>query len=553
MSKKELSASQRKQLELTAKFRARCPFIAIRSREEQRPESPIFEAAAAAGYETRFWDLARGFTDLNGKVIMGDRGQNDPDGALDAIWEYRNGPVVWVMRRALPFITPPLGLSGLNKLCNMVRPDGLPNRPPNTAQTIVLMLPTGDIPPELSNSVQMVDWPLPDRLEIGEILDAAVAPVLLTDASTREDATAFRKIQRQVRASSTGAARDQAVDAAIGLSGEEVQSCFAISLVQNSQIDPVAVGREKANILAKGGVLRIIPPLTGGFLVVGGMENVKEDLTRFRLAYNPEAREYGVTALKGVMLMGVSGCGKSHIIRALGEEWAVPIIDLDLGGLKGKYVGQSEQNLRNALEQIEAFGPCIVRVDEVEKSLAGASGEAGDGGVAADQMGTILTWMQDRAGEAFVIATCNDASKLPPEFLRKGRFDEVYWVDLPTSEERAGVLASALRLNGRNAAEILGDGGLSALLDATEKFNGAELAALVQPALYAGFIDNKREITTNDLLAAAKNVIPLAKTAESKIKALREMWLGRARPASKPVTVNNARAVVSVGSRQIDI
>jgi ATP-dependent 26S proteasome regulatory subunit len=552
MSKKQLSASQRKQLELTAKFRARCPFIAIRSREEFRPESPIFEAAAAAGYETRFWDLARGFTDLNGKVIMGDVGQNDPDGALDAIWEYKNGPVVWVMRRMLPFITPPLGLSGLNKLCNMVRPDGLPNRPADRAQTIVLLLPTGDIPPELSNSVQMVDWPLPDRLEIGEILDAAVAPVLLTDPDSREDAAVFRKIQKQVLESTSGTARDLAVDAAIGLSGEEAQSSFAISLVQASQIDPVAISQEKANVLAKGGVLRIIPPLTGGFLVVGGLENVKEDLTRYKLAYSPEAREYGVTAPKGIMLMGVSGCGKSHIIRALGAEWGVPIIDLDLGGLKGKYVGQSEQNLRNALEQIGAFGPAIVRIDEVEKALAGASGEAGDGGVSADALGTILTWMQDRPGEAFVIATCNDASKLPPEFLRKGRFDEVYWVDLPTRDERAGVLASALRLNGRNAADILGDGGLGDLLDATEKFNGAEIAALVQPALYVGFVDNRREITTDDLVNAAKNVIPLAKTAESKIKALREMWLGRARPASKPVTVNS-RPVKSLVGRALDL
>jgi SpoVK/Ycf46/Vps4 family AAA+-type ATPase len=253
------------------------------------------------------------------------------------------------------------------------------------------------------------------------------------------------------------------------------------------------------------------------------------------------------------MLMGVSGCGKSHIIRALGEEWGVPIIDLDLGGLKGKYVGQSEQNLRNALEQIEAFGPCIVRVDEVEKSLAGASGEAGDGGVAADALGTILTWMQDRTGQAFVIATCNDASKLPPEFLRKGRFDEVFWVDLPTSEERAGVLAAALRRRGRNAADILGDGQLRGLLDATEKFNGAELDALVPDALFAGFADGRREITTDDLLAAAKNVIPLAKTAETKIKALREAWLGRARPASRLVTVNSVQPVKSLVGRALDL
>lgn len=538
--------------EFAAAVQSRCPLIVIKTREEQRVEPYLFESAGAADYETRFYDVAAGFTDLAGKVIMGDRGQGNVDEALDAIRENRSR-VVWVMRDMMPWLAPPLGMITLRKLRNLAR--WLPSQVSDQAQTIVLITSSGDIPPELANSVTVIDWPLPDRSEIGQLLDEAVAPVLEADPDMRKDPADFRKVQTATRKSVTGANRDYAIDAAIGLTGEEAQACFARSLVLSKRIDTVAIAEEKKRVISRGGIVEWFDPPVDGFGAVGGLENVKDDALRVSLAFSPEAKAYGVQAPKGALLVGIAGCGKSLIAKCIAAEWGVPLLRLDLGALKSKFVGESEANLRKTLKMIEAIGRCVVWLDEIEKALAGSTGEAGDGGVSADALGTILSWMQDRTGEAYVIATANDAMKLPPELMRKGRFDKIWWVDLPNRTERAQIVAAALRSVGRDAA-TMPDMDLDAIALATGDgnggplFTGAEVASLVTDALPIGFADSKREITTADLLTVAGEVVPLAKTQEPKIKSLREEWVGRAKLAAKPdtelVTVSRARRQVEI-------
>jgi SpoVK/Ycf46/Vps4 family AAA+-type ATPase len=274
-----------------------------------------------------------------------------------------------------------------------------------------------------------------------------------------------------------------------------------------------------------------VVPLPGGLDAVGGLDNLKAWLESRRLAYSPRARAYGLPPPKGALLVGIPGCGKSLTAKAIATAWGVPLLRVDLGALKSKFVGESEGNLRKAFRVIEAIGRCVVWLDEIEKALQGATSGSADGGVSADALGAILSWMQERSGEAFVIATANDVEGLPPELLRKGRFDDVWYVDLPTEYERELVLTATLRSYGRSTGSI----DVRAAARAREGFTGAELAALVPDAMFVAFADSEREITTADLLKAATTVAPLSKTASEKIDRLRQWAKGRARPANSTI------------------
>lgn len=517
-----LTRSERVAADVAALLRARNGLIWVVTREESRVRKYLIEAAAAAGYLAHSWDIAQGFTGIDGKVET-DRGQGDPDGALDYIRERRGERGVWIMCDLPVWLTPPIGAVTLRRLRNLA--SWLPSQPREHAQSVIVLSPVAEVPPELANSATVIEWPMPDRDEIAALLDASVSS--LPDELQRTAAP--------------GETRDFAIDAAVGLSGDEAQSTFARSLVQLRRIDPAVIAAEKKRVVAKAGVLEWVDPIPGGLDSVGGLDNLKSWLLSRAAAYTPEARAYGLRAPKGALLVGVPGCGKSLTAKAIATAWGVPLLRLDLGGLKSKFVGESEGNLRRALGVAEALGRCVVWVDEIEKALAGSTGEQGDGGVGADALATILSWMQERQGEAFVIATANNAETLPPELLRKGRFDDVFWIDLPTSAEREAVLSAALRSHGRDPLTV----DVRDVADSTDTFSGAEIAALVPEAMFAAFGDGGRELTTEDLLSAAMQVVPMARTSAEKITRLRETWNGRARPATR------ADAVVSVGVRTV--
>jgi hypothetical protein len=522
--------SQEMAKDIAASLRARNPIIWVATREEARVESYLYEAAGAANYITQYWDVAAGFTDNSGKPLSAyDNADGDPDAALNRIKDMTGQRVVWVLRDFPAWITGPTGPIVLRRLRNLARPDGLPSKPSDDAQAVIIISPTSDVPPELSDVATVLKWPLPDREEIADILDATI-----------------ESLAEEFQAGAVNGSRDAIIDAAVGLSGEEAQATFARSLVDTKRVDPAAVAAEKKRVVAKTGGCEWFDPILGGLDAVGGLDNLKAWLVSRAAAYSPAAREYGLVSPKGALSIGIPGCGKSLIAKAIGTAWGVPVIRVDLSALKGKYVGESEANLRNTFSMIEAIGRCVVWVDEIEKALAGSTDGSADGGVSADALGFLLSWMQERQGEAFVIATANNAEKLPPELLRKGRFDEVWWVDLPNHDERVAVLNATLKTHGRNRLGIEWD----KLAYATELFTGAELAALVPDAMFAAFNDGAREVTTDDLLLAAKNVVPLAKTASEKIESLRKYWSGRARPATT-VTVEAPRK--GVKARQLDL
>lgn len=499
--------------DIAALLRARNPLLWVVTREEARVEGYLMEAAASAGYVPYTWDCGQGVADMAGTAMR--FGGQDPGETLTAV---RTSALpnslaerrVWIMRDLPPWLVGPIGIATVRQLRNLAR--SLPGVPRENAQAIVVLSPSGDVPAELANHATVIDWPLPDREEITSILDAAIDS--LPDS-----------IKDQAAPNGT---RDAAIDAAVGLSGEEAQACYARSLVQLRRVDPGIVAKEKKRVIARERVLEWFDPIPGGLDSVGGLDQLKTWLISRKLAYSPAARAYGLPAPKGALLVGIPGCGKSLTAKAIATAWQVPLLRVDLGALKSKFVGESEANLRRAFRTIEAIGRCVVWLDEIEKSLAGATQGAADGGVSSDALGAILSWMQERSGEAFVIATANDVSALPPELLRKGRFDEVWWVDLPNETERAEIIGASLKSFGRAGSNV----NYSMVVDVSEGFTGAEIAALVPDALFAAFADNQREITTEDLLTSAATITPLSKTMAEKIERLREWASGRARPAT---------------------
>lgn len=527
MTETTKTRSQEIAADVAALLRARNPLLWVVTREEQRAEGYLFEAAASAGFITRFWDVAQGVSNTAGEPQS--IGSADPTETLAAIGKAAQDGTercVWIMRDLPAWLTGQSNAATCRALRNLAR--RLPSTPRDRAQAVIILSPSNDVPPELTNHTTVIEWTLPDRNEIAGILDSAIAGL-------PED--------MQASAAPNGT-RDAAIDAAVGLSGEEAAACYARSLVQLRRIDPRTVANEKKRVIAREKVLEWIDPLSGGLESVGGLDVLKGWLISRKNAYSPAARAYGLPAPKGAMLVGIPGCGKSLIAKATATAWNVPLLRMDLGALKGRYVGESETNIRKAFSVIEAIGQCVVWLDEIEKALGGAIGGGSDGGVSTDALGAILTWMQDRKTEAFVLATANDVSKLPPELLRKGRFDELFFVDLPTNAERSQVLWASLKTYARDPNAV----DCGAVADATQDFTGSEIAELVPTALYTAFADGAREITTADLLAAAATTVPLAKTAKAKIDALRQWQAeGRARHATtqdaKAKTTNTGRAL----------
>lgn len=529
---KKQTRSQKEATDLAALLRARNSLVWIVTKEEARVERYVYEAAAAARYKVYLWDVAQGVSEVDG-TPRESLGSRDPGETLNAIRSQALGGTeraVWIMRDLPVWLSG--GISGaavMRQLRNLSRM--LPGVPMKDSQAVVILSPDGNVPPELAGHATVIDWPIPDRDEVASIL----ATLIKNQSQEMQDA---------INAELVNGKRDSAIDAAVGLTGEEAASCYSKSLVQTRRIDPALVGAEKKRVISRERVLEWYDPLPGGLDSVGGLENLKRWLVSRAAAWTTKARDYGLPAPKGCLLVGIPGTGKSLTAKAIATAWKCPLIKWDLGAMKGKFVGESESKFRTAIETIKALGRVVVWIDEIEKALAGATDGAADGGVSQDQLGQILTFMQEQQSGAFVIATANDISKLPPELLRKGRFDELWFVDLPTESERGAILAATLKTFKREPT-------LGMLMDvsaATRDWTGAEIAAIVPEAMFTAFADGAREITTEDLLEAAANVTPLSTTAPEKIKALRDWGRSRARRASA-----EEAATVAAPGRQLDL
>jgi SpoVK/Ycf46/Vps4 family AAA+-type ATPase len=335
------------------------------------------------------------------------------------------------------------------------------------------------------------------------------------------------------------AGAERLAKAALGLTAFEAENAFARSMVDDGRLtddDIALVQEEKRQIVQKSGVLEVVRS-TVGLDDIGGLENLKTWLRKRNGSWLDEAAAYGLPAPKGVLVTGVPGCGKSLTAKAMASAWSLPLVRLDIGRVFGGLVGASEQNMRTALRTAEAIAPCVMWIDEIEKGFASGASGSGDSGTSARVFGTFLSWMQEKTAAVFVIATANQISLLPPEMMRKGRFDEIFFIDLPTDTERWVIFS--LHLKARlKAGPALGalpvtDELLGSLCMATEGFSGAEIEQVVIAACFDAF-NERRALTADDLLHEIANTVPLSVTQAEQIAELRAWADIRAVAASAP-------------------
>ncbi len=383
-------------------------------------------------------------------------------------------------------------------------------------RTIILTSPRIEIPAELRGLVEFLELPRPDKRRLRQIIDEVVVRI-------------SRSHTLQRRLDPRG--YDAVVESLRGLTEEESERALSQALVTRYSLCPETatdVLETKKTLLRRSEMLEFVEA-TEAFSNVGGMDNLKFWLAQRRGAWEDAAREFGLEPPHGVIILGVQGCGKSLCARAVAGEWNLPLVKFDTAAIYDKYIGETEKRIRKVFEVAEGLAPCVLWIDELEKIFAGSGPDSAsvDAGVSSRLLASFLSWMQDRKAPVFVAATCNNVSALPPELIRKGRFDELFFVDLPSPAERKQIFSIQLTRRKRNPAEF----DLEKVDAAANGYSGAEIDAAVQTALYAAFSE-KKPLTTQLLLDALAHTVPLSVTRAEEIAALRDWARTRAVPAS---------------------
>ena len=379
-------------------------------------------------------------------------------------------------------------------------------------RTLVLTAPSIEMPPELASLVEFVDLPLPDQGRLREII---------RETYQRLASTHTIKLQLDANGVDAMAANLR------GLTEEEAERAISQALVARLALSPDCITdvlEAKKAQLKRSEMLEFVDA-TDNMASVGGLENLKNWLRQRQGAWEPRAREFGLEAPKGVIILGVQGCGKSLCARAVAGEWKLPLVKFDTAAIYDKYIGETEKRIQKVFEVAEGLAPCVLWIDELEKVFAGSGPDSAsaDAGVSARLLASFLSWMQDRKAPIFVAATCNNVTALPPELIRKGRFDELFFVDLPSAAERKQIFAIQLGKRKRNPADF----DLDRVAEAAKGFSGAEIESIVQTALYAAF-SAKRELAAEDLLTAISSTVPLSTTRAEEIAELRSWARERA-------------------------
>jgi SpoVK/Ycf46/Vps4 family AAA+-type ATPase len=382
----------------------------------------------------------------------------------------------------------------------------------NSRKTIIVMGPVLNLPNELEKSFTIVDLPLPDYEAINHLL-------------TNKIMKAARNFTVKLNAQE----KDKLIKAAIGLTYDEAENAFARAIVDDGVLcgkDVSVVLEEKVQIIRKSGVLEYCP-VDNTISSVGGMDILKQWLDKRERAFSQEARSYGLPQPRGILLMGVQGCGKSLVAKTIAASWNLPLLRLDMSRIFQEYIGSSEQNMRKAMNIAESIAPVVLWIDEIEKAFSGMSGNSGDGGTTSRVLGSFLTWVQEKTSAVFIVATANQVKGLPPELLRKGRLDEIFFVDLPSFEERKEILAIHLRKKKRIPSGF----DIDTLAQVSAGYSGAELEQAVISALHDSFFEN-REITSDDIAHNIDVTVPLSETMREQIDAMRHWSKDRARGVS---------------------
>lgn len=484
-------------------LRARYPILYIPTEEEERVEQEITSCANALGNRMVYlWDFVDGY-----QGNPNDQGfaQRNPLQALEFL-DKINVPALFVLRDFNRFLE---DIAVARKLRNLGRV--LKSKP----QNLIILAPEVTIPLGLTEIIHVVDFPLPSYSAIRAEVD---------------------RILKTTSASLTPQLLDELVRACQGLSMERIRRVLARAIATHGQLgaqDLELVLEEKRQTIRQTQILDFYPAQEN-MSDIGGLDNLKDWLMRRGGAFSEQARQYGLPHPRGLLLVGIQGTGKSLTAKAIAHHWHLPLLRLDVGRLFAGLVGESESRTRQMIQLAEALSPCVLWIDEIDKAFAGFEGR-GDAGTTSRVFGTFITWLAEKTSPVFVVATANNIQLLPPEILRKGRFDELFFVGLPTQEERREIFEVQLtRLRPHNLSGY----DIERLANATPDFSGAEIEQSLVDAMHIGFSQN-RDFTSDDILEAASQIIPLARTAQEQVQALQN-WAssGKARLASKHSTLS---------------
>jgi SpoVK/Ycf46/Vps4 family AAA+-type ATPase len=491
--------------ELETYIRARYPLLWIVTPEEERALVVIEKVAVNLRRRLLHWSITTGETNpaLPDRV---DRSRRDPLAMLNAIVE-ESDPAIWVLKDFHPILKDVNVVRRLREVAFTLQ---------RSKKTVILLGPVLKIPQELEKEITVVDFNLPSAEELEKLLAQI-------ESSARQNEGIEIDLNRR--------GRDRLIRACQGLTVTEASNAIAKAIIEaGGRLDEeaiAAVTAEKQQIIRKSGLLEFYAS-HDRLDDVGGVATLKEWLRKRVRAFSESARAFGLPEPKGILLVGVQGCGKSLVAKSVANAWRLPLLRLDVGRLFASLVGSSEENLRNAIKVAESIAPVVLWVDEIEKGFSGVgSSNVSDAGTAARVFGSFITWLQEKQVPVFVIATANRVDQLPPELVRKGRFDEIFFVDLPDAAERTEIWRIHLLKRNRNPEEF----DLHTLAMASDGLSGAEIEQAVIDALYDAF-DQNRPLQMNDLLGVLQETIPLSTMMQEEINALRTWAHQRARQAS---------------------
>ncbi|HOY66412.1 MAG TPA: AAA family ATPase [Candidatus Ozemobacteraceae bacterium] len=503
--------------ELSDHIRARYPVLYLVTGEEARAMAALSDVAKAVGKTLWIWSASDGLIDPKGAEVKDAKGEPlvSPLKALRYALRSQE-KALFVFRDLHLFFEDPLPayLSDPLQVRRLLRDIAIAFR--TSYKSLVLVSPILRVPHELEKEITVFDFPIPTQKEIAGLLESVISEVQRIHGG---------KVQISLNAD----ARDRIVKSVSGLTQSEVENVFNRAIVNDLKFDESDIPfilSEKKQIIRKSGLLEYYE-VQEQLANVGGLEILKDWLVKRGEAFTARAREFGLPEPKGILLLGVQGCGKSLISKSISSLWRLPLLRLDVGSIFGKYVGESEENLRRAIRMAEALSPTILWLDEIEKAFAGVSGGSGDGGVSSRIFGSFITWLQEKTVPVFVIATSNNIRDLPAELLRKGRFDEIFFVDLPTDEERRAIFTIHLAKRRRDPAKF----DLAELSAVSEGFSGAEIEQAVISAMFDAFHAG-RDLETSDLRKSLTETVPLAVTMREQIAGLRDWAATRAKRAS---------------------
>jgi SpoVK/Ycf46/Vps4 family AAA+-type ATPase len=479
--------------ELELMLAARFPLIYMVAPEEEIAEEYLLEVASSRKSQIYFYDFARGWSDKQGA----DKG--NIMAALSRVAKAPGDqPTLFVMKDLGTLIAPGSnGQISQSQLPVVREIKNLAREMSRDRRALIILSDQLRLPLELREETTIVDISLPSIEDISELVDKLVGKKLKV----------------------SGESREQLLKACQGLTRCRISRVLAKCLAKSGKVDESAIGiviEEKRQTIRETGILEFIPVQTG-LESVGGLENLKEWVKLRSRSFTDAARDYGLPAPKGILLAGIQGTGKSLAAKTIAASWKLPLLRLDVGRCFGSLVGESESRIRKVIELAEAIAPCVLFIDEIEKSFSYNQSD-GDSGTSRRVLATLLTWMQEKTTPVFIVATANNVELLPAELIRKGRIDEIFFVNLPNRKEREKIFQvhlSRLRPNRLNEFDFYLLGSRSSDL------SGAEIEQVIYEAMQLGF-SQEREFEINDILSAIASTVPLSQIAKSQIDSLKD-------------------------------